>query len=220
MTNEKDISYTQEILRKGIHLLSLAIPIIYSMIDRTTAIMILLPMTLFFIGADVLSHKSGFVRKLILQYFGGMMRAHELRSDKLLLNGASYVVLSALMCVVVFPKVIAITAFTVLIISDICAALFGRKFGKHKFLDKSLEGTLAFIISAMIVVLFIGSQINAPMSFMVSGVIASIIGGIIENISIRLRMDDNFSIPVSIGIVMWLLGSTIFETYQPFLALM
>ncbi|MCK7523378.1 MAG: hypothetical protein MZV64_39855 [Ignavibacteriales bacterium] len=61
--------------------------------------------------------------------------------------------LSALICALIFPKVIFVTAFSILIISDTMAALIGRKFGKRKFLRKSLEGTLSFFISASIVVI-------------------------------------------------------------------
>lgn len=184
--------------------MSLSIPIIYSFVDKYTGLMMLVPVTLFFLAGDIISHRSGWVRSIVLRYFGSMMREHELRSDRLLLNGASYVLLAACLCVIVFPKIIGITAFTILIISDICAALIGRQFGKHKFLDKSLEGTTAFIISAVLVVWFIAWQFSAPSHFLIAGVIASFVGGIIENISIRLRMDDNFSIPASVGTTMWL----------------
>lgn len=220
MNEHKEISYTQELLRKSIHLLSLGIPLIYSYVDKTTGLWLLLPVTTLFLATDILSHRNGWVRQWVMKYFGGMMRSHELRSDKFLLNGASYVLLSACLCVIIFPKIIAITAFTVLIISDICAALFGRKFGKHKFLDKSLEGTSAFIISAFIVVAIIGNLNHAPWTFYASGMIASVAGGIIENISIRLRMDDNFSIPATIGVIMWILALTLYAHQEPYLSLM
>ncbi|MFN8367181.1 MAG: dolichol kinase [Candidatus Kapaibacterium sp.] len=220
MSEQREISYTQEILRKGIHLVSLAIPLIYIHVDRITAIWVLVPMTLVFFLTDVLSHRSGFVRDIVLKYFGSMMREHERRSDKLLLNGATYVLFSACLCVILLPKVIAVTAFTILIISDISAALIGRKFGKHKFLDKSLEGTLAFIVSSFVVVYCIGRYCNAPVSFYISGCIAGVVGGIVENISIRLHMDDNFSIPASIGIVMVVLAWTVFTQQPSYLTLL
>jgi len=38
----------------------------------------------------------------------------------------------------------------------------------------------------------------------IPGFIAAVVGGIIEAMSVRLRVDDNFSVPLSIGIIMWL----------------
>ena len=211
MSGQKEITYYNEILRKGIHLLSLGIPIIYSFVDKLTGLWLLAPVTIVFVAVDILSHFSGFMRKQTIKYFGSLMREHELRSDKFMLNGASYVLLSACLCVLVFPKIIAITAFSILIVSDICAALFGRKFGKHKFLDKSLEGTAAFVFSAWVVVFFIGELTYAPTSYFVTAGVAAIIGGVIENISIRMHLDDNFSIPASIGLTMWAMVYLFFQ---------
>lgn len=135
--------------------------------------------------------------------FGNMMRKHELDEQRILLNGATYVLLSALLCVLIFPKIVAITAFAVLIVSDISSALIGRKFGKRKFLDKSLEGTTAFWISSWLVVGVVWALTQAPWQYAATAAVATFIGGIVEAASIRLRMDDNFSIPLSTGIVLW-----------------
>jgi dolichol kinase len=133
--------------------------------------------------------------------FGFLLRKHELDEKKKNLNGATYVLISALICVFVFPKVLVITAFSILIISDTMAALIGRKFGKHKFLSKSLEGTLAFFISAIIVVL-IAPKIEGLFLEYLIGILAAAIAAIVENISYGW-IDDNLSIPVSIGLAMW-----------------
>jgi dolichol kinase len=116
------------------------------------------------------------------------------------------VLISACFTIIVFPKIIAVTAFSILIISDISAALIGRKFGRTPLFEKSVEGTLAFIISAILVVLVIGRIASAPVSYYIVGIIASIIGGIVEAGSKTLEVDDNVSIPISIGLVMWLGG--------------
>ncbi len=203
MQDTNNISYTQEIFRKSIHLCSLSIPILYCFMDRSTALLILVPLTILTLAIDIARHFVPFVRNIIARYFGQMMRTHELDSKRLLLSGATYVLLSATMCVYVYPKVIAVTAFAIMIVSDICSALYGRRFGKHKFLDKSREGTIAFIVSAFCVVAVIGLTFRAPFEYIVLGAIGAIIGGIVEAASIRLKMDDNLSIPLSIGITMW-----------------
>jgi dolichol kinase len=209
MTEYRQITYRSEVLRKGIHLLSLSIPVIYSVISQATALWILVPLACLFVAIDILGHKEGWVRNTMLRHFEPVMRNHELKVDDVRLNGASHVLIAACASVWLFPKIIAITAFSILIISDICAALVGRRFGSHRFLDKSLEGTLAFAVSAIGVVLVIASISSAPISFVVIGAFASIVGALVENISPRLRLDDNISIPGSVGLTMLILTSLI-----------
>jgi dolichol kinase len=132
-----------------------------------------------------------------------MMRQHELDDQRKLLSGATYVLLAAFMCVLVYPKIIAVTAFAVMIVSDICSALIGRKFGTTRFLDKSLQGTMAFWVSAWCVVGVIALCTGAPWQYEALACGASVVGGVVEAASIRLRMDDNFSIPLSVGMVLW-----------------
>ena len=211
MTENRQITYRSEVLRKGIHFLSLSIPVMYALLNRETVLYILVPITVVFVTVDIAGHRSGLVRTVLLRYFGFMMRTHELEVNRLTLNGASYVLIAACLCIMVFPKLIAVTAFAILIVSDICAALVGRRFGKHKFLDKSLEGTLAFAASAVIVVmiiarLFAESLFNESTLFVFAGVAGSLVGAVIENLSPRFRMDDNVSIPLSIGAAMWVIA--------------
>ena len=78
------------------------------------------------------------------------------------------------------------------------AALIGRKFGKHRFLSKSFEGTLAFFISASIVVFFTPKIEGLFLEYLI-GIIAAAVAAIVENISFGW-MDDNLTIPVSMGL--------------------
>jgi dolichol kinase len=206
------ISYTQELFRKGIHLASLAIPIVYAFITRETALILLLMIFVPAIALDILRYRVPVIGRLVRKLLGSMMRPHELDESRYLLNGATYVLLSALICVVVFPKIIAITAFSVLIVSDISSALVGRKFGTIRFFDKSLQGSVAFVISAWCVVGFTWWLTSAPAAFAVIAAIASVVGAVAEAASTRLRLDDNFSIPLAVGLTMWGLMSILAPT--------
>lgn len=201
MSNESNISYKQEILRKAIHLASLSIPISYIFLSRANMLSILIPATIAFIIFDILSKKVNYFINLLMKYFGDMLRPHEKKGTGIF-NGATWVLISASICVIFFPKIIAITSFTILIISDVCAALIGRKFGKHKFYNKSIEGTTSFIISAIIIVLIYFEIFKLPSSYLITGIAGAIVGGIIEAISKVIKIDDNLSIPISVGIVM------------------
>ena len=195
------INYRDELVRKLIHLCSLSIPIIYYFIDRPEAIIILSFFTFLAVVLDLSRYFHPSIGKVFYKIFGFLLRKHELDSKKKNLNGATYVFISALLCVIIFPKIFFITGFSILIVSDSVAALIGRKFGKHKFLSKSFEGTLAFFISASIVVLFTPKIEGAATEYLI-GIIAAFIGAIVENISFGFA-DDNLTIPISIGFTMW-----------------
>ena len=197
------INYRDEVVRKLIHLCSLSIPIIYYFIPQSTAIIILSILTILAVVLDVSRHFFPAVGKLFYMIFGFLLRKHEVDKRKKNLNGATYVFISALLGVIIFPKILFLTAFPILIISDSTAALIGRKYGKHKFLAKSLEGTLAFFISASIVVLFT-PKLNGSLTEYFIGFLAAAIGAIVENISFGYA-DDNLTIPISVGLSMWLL---------------
>ena len=197
------ISMSGELTRKIIHITSLSIPIGYYYLSYSTALWILIPFTLFALFIDYGRYYIPPIDKFVNKVFGPILREHERDSKKKLLSGGSYVLISACLCIIIFPKVIAITAFSILIISDTASALLGRRFGKHDFLDKSLEGTIAFIVSACIVVA-IAPKVSGLWHEYMIGFIAAFAGGIIEAMSVRLKVDDNFSVPISVGIIMWL----------------
>jgi dolichol kinase len=202
-TDKGTINYRDELVRKLIHLFSLLIPIIYYFIPRYNAIIILGILAFLAVVIDLGRYFNPKVATIFYKIFGFILRKHEVDHKKKNLNGATYVLISALISVIIFPKVIFITAFSILIISDSMAAIIGRRFGKNPFLAKSLEGTLAFFISAIIVVFFT-PKIEGSITEILIGIFAAAVGAIAENISFGFA-DDNLSIPLSIGLTMWLL---------------
>ncbi len=197
------IDYKSELLRKSIHLTSLLIPIIYYYIPLELGLKILVPITLFSLFVDTLKLFSKSFRRLFIKIFGFMLREHELDESKHTFTGASFVLLSAVITALIFPKVIMITAFSILIISDTFAALIGRKYGKHKFLAKSLEGSLAFFISGVIVVL-LAPKVTYSFTEYLIGIAGALVATFGENLSYGWA-DDNFVIPLSAGFTMWIL---------------
>lgn len=200
------ITYASEIARKGIHLASLLIPIVYLQLDHWTGIVILCAMTTASLLIDVLLHVHAGSRRLLLSLVGPLLRQHELREDRFHLTGASWVLIAATLTFLVFPTTIAVTAFSVLIVSDTFAALIGRRYGQREFIDKSLAGSVAFALSAFVVVAAWQAVFSLPLSFFVAGTIASTAAAVAEAASSRLRLDDNIAIPCSYGIVHWLVS--------------
>ena len=207
------IQYKNELVRKAIHLFSLSIPVIYFFISKQLALFLLVPITAAFIVIDVARFYIPPVAKWFYKWFGWLLRQRETDIQNKRLNGASNVLVSALLCVLFFPKVIAINAFTILIISDTTAALIGRRFGRHRFLAKSLEGSLAFFVSAVLVILVAPKIDQLPMEYGI-GFIAAAIGTVME--ALPLKIDDNILVPLSVGISLW----TLYAWFLPTINLM
>jgi len=205
----KEISYTQEILRKLIHLVSLSIPIGYYILDLDLILKLLIPISLLFILGDLLTKSNNKIRDIVFSKFGKLMRKHEL-GHHYILNGASWVLISSLLMIIVFPKSIAIISLSILIISDTFAALIGRKYGKITILNKTLEGSIAFFVSAYITFSVWGVIFDFSSDFYIFGTIGVFWGTIIELISKRFQIDDNISIPLMIGTLLWLFSELSF----------
>lgn len=208
-TDPATIDYRQELVRKSIHLTSLLICFIYYYVSSDFALMVLIPTTSIVVIADLLRYYYTPFSRLFYTIFGPLLREHELDNKKKNLNGASYVLIAVTLAVWIFPKAFVIPAIAVLILGDISAALIGRKFGKHKFLAKSLEGTLAFFITGCFVILF-SPKIGLGIKEYLIGFVAVGFGAIAENISFGW-MDDNFTIPITICLVM----SILFYFFMP-----
>ena len=202
-SEEQHVKFEHEFIRKGIHLLSLSIPVVYYFVPRDVALTILVPITILALAIDIFKfiHKPTFA--LYYRLFGSILRKHEKIETKKTFNGATWVFISATCCVLIFPKLITITAFAILIISDTSAALIGRRFGTKKYRDKTLEGSTAFVLSAFIVIFFTPKVLNLPAEYFIA-MISAVAGAIAEVFSFNI-IDDNFAIPVSIGAVLWFL---------------
>ncbi len=194
------IDYRYEVIRKGIHLISLSIPTIYFFISRQFALSLLLPITAAFIIVDTARYYIPSISRWFYQWFGWLLRKHEIDSVQKKLNGASNVLIAATLCVLLFPKVIAINAIAILIISDTTSALIGRRFGRHRFLAKSREGSIAFFVSAVLVVLVAPKIDQLPLEYLI-GIAAAAVGAVVE--ALPLKIDDNLTIPLSVGFSLW-----------------
>jgi dolichol kinase len=206
-------SYWVEVVRKGIHLVSLSIPVIYAFIPRSTALALLVPLTILFAATDFWRHRHPTLGAFYHRYLGWLLRSHERDGGRKRFNGATYVLLSACLCVLIFPKMIVLTAFSILIISDTAAALVGRRYGSHHFFSKSLEGASAFLVTALLVVAFSPKIASLPGEYLI-GAVAALTGTIVE--ALPIAIDDNLSIPLAVGGVMWLLYATLLPTLNIF----
>ena len=135
--------------------------------------------------------------------FGKMLRS-DVKPGQWIVSGGAPVLAAALMMNVLFAPVIAAAGLAVMLTGDAFAALIGRKFGSHKINGKSVEGTLSFIVfgfAALSVVFCISGVAGNAYWWGLAAVIAS---GIVELFQKQLKLDDNFTIPLTAGIVLFI----------------
>lgn len=195
-----DHDYRIELIRKAIHFCSLSIPIFYFYTPKTLALAICVPITLAFLIVDVARYYHHQTEVWFYKTFGWLLRKHESDQAAKRLNGATYVLIAATLSILIFPKLIAVTSFMILIISDMTSALVGRRFGRTPFLGKSLEGSTAFFLSALLVVAVTPKVEHAAGEYLV-GAFAAGIGAILE--ALPQQIDDNLTVPIGVGASLW-----------------
>ena len=199
-----DKSFKKEVYRKLIHLSSLWIPAVIYWFHSGVSV------TLFatLLVADAILEYANFkkqpwARKIFGILFSRTMRKQETVHVDFHASGSMFVMASAVVCVMLFSKQVAAIALTVMLVSDTAAALFGKAYGSRKlYKNKTLEGTVAFFVSALIVNM-VYSQVYP---FNVASVIACILATLAEMFEDKLDIDDNFSIPLVVGMCLTFLN--------------
>lgn len=117
-------------------------------------------------------------------------------------------VIATLLTILIFPKVVAISAILTLAIADPLSAIIGIKYGKHRIVpNKSLEGSAAFFSACFlcIFVVFSLAQVGGTMaSLFAYSVISAFLCSCVE--MLPLRIDDNLTIPIFTSTTLWILG--------------
>lgn len=190
--------FTNELWRKSIHLSSLWMAVAIWHLDRTTALFLFGLMLAGLLACELLRTRWTPFTTIYNKIFGRILRAHEKKK----FTGAFYVVLSAFLAVLLFNKTIAITSLGIMLISDSMAALIGKKFGRTPIAGKSMEGSLAFLLSALAVVYVTGKLGHEDPSFFYSGMAAALTATITELFGKKLKIDDNLTITLTSGAVL------------------
>lgn len=195
------ISFTNELVRKSIHLASSIIPISYLFLSREFLIIVLLIMVIAGVSIDLLRHRNDSFKAVYLRFIGPILRQHEFKKSILPFTGATYVAAAYLICVIIFPGPIAISSMLVLAICDSCAAIAGRSFGKHFIWDKTLEGSLAFFLSGIFIVI-ITPKVTASVYEYYIGASSVLLTTLLEIVPVKI--DDNLVIPLFFGLIYFL----------------
>ncbi|HVP78785.1 MAG TPA: SEC59/DGK1/VTE5 family protein [Thermodesulfobacteriota bacterium] len=184
-----------EIKRKIVHFSTLIVPVGYALTSEETIVLFLVPFFLTLLWVDLLRHFHPGMASLFRKYFFGRVLREE---EKPALMGATYFIFSTLLTILLFPKSIALASILILIVSDTAAALIGGGVGRVKIFGKTLEGSMAFLITSLLIVWIY------PHLGRLAGSLAALGATVIEILPVGIN--DNLSIPLVAGAIMFFAG--------------
>jgi dolichol kinase len=187
-----------EVKRKIFHSIGLIFPLIYYFLEKLPMTCGLFVLTILIVYIDNIRHTNIQLQTIIDKLFNSLMRDQE-RSGTKNLSGITYFISGLFISAFLFPKAVAITSWLVLIISDSLAALTGKAIGKPYIGNKSIEGSIAFLVTSIMVSMTAFGIIGYSVTF--SAIVFSAIATTyIELYSESIGINDNFSIPISFGL--------------------
>lgn len=159
---------------------------------------IYLPIIAFFLGgfltADYLRLEIKSFRIFFKSIFGEMIK----KEEQNFFTGATWVCISAFLLALFFPRNVAVVSLLFLSLSDNFASIVGKLFGKIKLLkNKTLEGSLAFLIVSFIIALFI-KELSIQEKILIS-----FFASFVELFSGTI--DDNFTVPLLTATLLYLI---------------
>ena len=189
------LTYRQEVYRKIVHISSSGIAILLWYFGKDAMLPWVLAVAILFPILDWLRKYIPLLKKLYFILFGIITRPYEHQ----VLSGASWVFIGAGLTAYLFNENVAVIALLVMSLSDSAAALIGIKYGTTRLFNKSLEGTLAFLISTYLIIFLFSSA-----SFMLL-LLTSITVTAIELFSTP-KYNDNILISITTAIILTLGG--------------
>jgi dolichol kinase len=183
------IAYEGEVWRKLLHLFALAIPVGYYFVSEQVGVFIVLGCFLFSLLVDIARFRHWRIQRFWRRWTDPIVRPKEEQN----FTGATNILASGWLCPLLFTRPAAALGMCTIILGDTAAALIGRRWGHHRFLNgRSLEGSVAFFIAAGIG----GTLIpGIPLSL---GLSAALLATVVEAISSKI--DDNLTVPLIAGL--------------------
>lgn len=201
------ISYSAELKRKALHLGALVIPAGILVLGRTAALSILAPLAIVAVTLDVLRLRVLAVHRFIEWVFAPIMRPEEQPpfGGPIVINGATWMCVTAALCALLFPEPIAAAALAMLMVGDGAAAVVGRRFGRtrYPFSEKSVEGSVAFFVTGLVAAIpfgLVGGALSVPV--LAAGALTA---AAVE--AVPVPVNDNLRVPLAAGAAMLLLQS-------------
>lgn len=188
-----------ELIRKGIHLISTIIPVLYYFYFSKQFMIILVGTgTLLMILIDYFKKYDTVLSVIYKKLFYNILRDDEKYFNRKIFTGGTYYALGIFFSLLLFEKEIAITSIMIMIWCDTFAALSGLLFGRHKIGTKTLEGSIAFFIVGLLLIAVLPNFTGNILEYYYLIIILIIIT-VFE--LINNRFDDNLLIPLLFGLL-------------------
>ena len=180
------MNYRNEVYRKMIHFGSAVFPIsYYYSLSREQMLWLLGGLSALFLFGELLRMNVGSFKRFFRLIFSAIVRDSEDHT----ITGATTVFIAGFLTVLIFERPVAIFAMLILSLADATAALIGRKWGNHSLFEKSVEGTMTFLIVALALAFLLPDLPRA------GAVAAAGIATIAE--VLPSPIDDNLIVPLS-----------------------
>ena len=162
---------------------------------------ILMSVLAFSLIMETLRLRNPVLNQILIKVWGPVMRSCEVNRY----TGIPFYLASSIVAIAAFPRPVAVLSILFLACGDPIASLVGILYGDKSIRfsnGKSLLGTLAGVVTCVLVAFFyLRSMSFTPAQSVILSLVGGIAGGTVE--LIPLDMDDNFTIPVLSGFILW-----------------
>ena len=180
------MNYRNEVYRKMIHFGSAVFPIsYYYSLSREQMLWLLGGLSTLFLFGELLRMNVEPFKRFFKLIFSTVVR----ESEDHTITGATTVFIAGFLTVLIFERPVAIFAMLILSLADATAALIGRKWGNHSLFEKSVEGTMTFLIVALALAFLLP---DLPRSGAVAAAGIATIAEVLPS-----PIDDNLIVPLS-----------------------
>ena len=194
MPADRAAGFARELARKGIHLCSVAVPVVLAagvaqhLVAAGLAVLLVIA-----IGAELARNEWPRARAAFDALFGSLLRTRERAAT----TGATWLIAAMFAATVVLPRDAAIVATWAVSVGDAAAALIGMPFGRHRIgaTGKSIEGSAACAIATML-----GAHLVARLPIGIS-IVLGIVAAIAEHLP--WPPEDNARIVTLVGAATW-----------------
>jgi dolichol kinase len=138
------------------------------------------------LATDALRLRNVSANQLFFRAFGALASPREARG----VASSTWYAIGILIAFIAFPRAVAVSSVLVMGLADPAASLVGQRWGKRPFLGGSLEGTVAFLAVAAVIL-----ATRHPMGV---ALVAAAISAIAERRAWPL--DDNLAVPLACGV--------------------
>jgi glycerol-3-phosphate acyltransferase PlsY len=162
-------------------------PILAAFIPEATLLIVLGIVTAIFVIWEIARFTSPIINQWMVLKLGATLKEKE----RFRPTGSTYLLLSSFVVFLLFEKYMAIASVLFLSIGDLMASVIGEKFGRRGIFKKSLEGSLACLVSCLLIGVVMSRM--TPVLVLPVAIAGAVSATIVELLPIPV--DDNITIP-------------------------